>query len=90
VRMGTKITENDLLEQKLWYSLKYDGGMLMVVEGDVDVRMFSKGNDKHGYLYVSGNDGSKRRAQKAGAGQVGEMGILLCKRVVREMAGNQD
>ncbi|KAJ8430474.1 hypothetical protein Cgig2_003056 [Carnegiea gigantea] len=79
VRMVTEIPENDLSEQKLWYSLKYDGGMLMVVEGDVDVRMFFKGNDKHGYLYMGGNHGSKRRAQKVGARQGGKMGCCCAR-----------
>ncbi|KAJ8432062.1 hypothetical protein Cgig2_016341 [Carnegiea gigantea] len=32
---------------------------------DAHVRMFLKGNDEHGYLYVRNNDGPKRRAQKA-------------------------
>ncbi|KAJ8435810.1 hypothetical protein Cgig2_024793 [Carnegiea gigantea] len=45
--------------------LKYDRGMVMKLEGDGDVRMFLKGNDEHGYLYVGDNDGPKRRAQKA-------------------------
>ena len=31
------------------------------------MRIFFKGNDEHGYLYVDGNDGLKRHAQKAGA-----------------------
>ena len=37
----------------------------MELEGDGDVRMFLKGTDKHGYLYVGDSDGLKRRAQKA-------------------------
>jgi len=41
--------------------------MLVAVAGDVDVRMVFKGNNEHGYFYMSGNDGLKRRAQKAGA-----------------------
>ena len=31
-RVVTEITSNDLSENKLWYSLKYDQKMLMVVE----------------------------------------------------------
>ncbi|KAJ8443355.1 hypothetical protein Cgig2_015836 [Carnegiea gigantea] len=34
------------------------------VGGDGVVRMFLKGNDKHGYLYVCESDGSKRRTEK--------------------------
>ena len=30
--------------------------MIMVVEGDKDVRMMFKGNDEHGYLYAGGKD----------------------------------
>ena len=37
----------------------------MELEGDGDVRMFLKGTDKHGYLYVGDSDGPNRRAQKA-------------------------
>ena len=33
----------------------------------MDVRIVFEENDEHGYLYVGGNDGLKRRAQKAGA-----------------------
>ena len=39
----------------------------MAVEGEADVRMFLKGNDKHGYFYMGDSDGPNRRAQKAGA-----------------------
>jgi len=34
----------------------------MELEGDGDVRIFLKGNDEHGYLYVGKSDGPKRRA----------------------------
>ncbi|KAJ8446147.1 hypothetical protein Cgig2_015918 [Carnegiea gigantea] len=37
----------------------------MELEGDGDLRMFLKGNDKHGHLYMGHSDGLKRRAQKA-------------------------
>ena len=37
----------------------------MELEGDDDVRMFMKGNDEHGYLYVGESDGPKRRTEKA-------------------------
>ena len=64
-RMVTEITGNDLSVQKLWYSLKYDQGMLMELEGDGDVRMFMTGNDEHGYLYVGESNGLKRHTLKA-------------------------
>jgi len=41
-----------LSEQKLWYSLKYDRGVVMAIEGDAAMRMFLKENDKYGYFYV--------------------------------------
>ena len=41
---------------RIWYSLKYDRNMKMTMEGDSDVRMMFKGNDEHGYVYVSGKD----------------------------------
>jgi len=59
----SEITSNELTVQKLWYSLKYDRGMVMELEGDGDVRMFMKGNDKHRYLYVGESDGPKRRTE---------------------------
>ncbi|KAJ8429402.1 hypothetical protein Cgig2_025589 [Carnegiea gigantea] len=46
-------------------SLKYDREMVMELEVDGDVRMFLKGSDEHGYLYVGESDGPKRRTQKA-------------------------
>ncbi|KAJ8428661.1 hypothetical protein Cgig2_006282 [Carnegiea gigantea] len=67
----TEITGNNLTQQKLWYSLKYDQGMVMAVEGDANVRMFLKGNDKHGSFYVAESDGLKRHAQKASASCAG-------------------
>lgn len=41
--------------------------MLMAIEGDVDISMFFKGNEEHGYLYVGGNDGPMRRGYKGSA-----------------------
>ncbi|KAJ8446366.1 LOW QUALITY PROTEIN: hypothetical protein Cgig2_019259 [Carnegiea gigantea] len=49
-RMVTEISGNELSEQKVWFSLKYDRGLVMALEGDADVRMFFKGNDEHGYF----------------------------------------
>ena len=97
--MVTEITGNDLTVQKLWYSLKYDRGMVMEVEGDAEVRMFLKGNDKHRYLCVGDSDEPKKRAQKqlhhmkgeceatvmaSFVGEAGGIGMILSKRVVRE------
>ncbi|KAJ8431017.1 hypothetical protein Cgig2_017195 [Carnegiea gigantea] len=59
-RMVKEIKGSHLSEDKLWYSLKYERQILLVVEGDTDVRMIFTGNDKHHYLYVGGNDGPKR------------------------------
>lgn len=70
LRVVKEITESNLSERKLWYSLKYDGQMLMAIEGDENVRMIFKGNDVHCYLYVGGNDDPRRRAQK---------GVVACK-----------
>jgi len=41
---------------RIWYSLKYDRNMKIAMEGDSDVRMMFKGNNEHGYVYVSGKD----------------------------------
>ncbi|KAJ8428094.1 LOW QUALITY PROTEIN: hypothetical protein Cgig2_013306 [Carnegiea gigantea] len=64
-RKVSEITGIDLTVQKLWYSLKYDRGMVMDLEGDGDVRMFIKGNDEHGYLYMGESNGLKRHTVKA-------------------------
>ncbi|KAJ8443291.1 hypothetical protein Cgig2_015769 [Carnegiea gigantea] len=64
-RKVSQIIGIELTVQKLWYSLKYDWGMVMELEGDGDVRMFMKGNDEHGYLYVGESNGLKRRTVKA-------------------------
>jgi len=37
----------------------------MKLEGDGDVRIFLKGNDKHRYLYMGESDEPKRRTKKA-------------------------
>ena len=61
----SEITGIELTVQKLRYSLKYDRGMVMELEGDGDLRMFLKWNDEHGYLSVNESDGLKRCTQKA-------------------------
>ncbi|KAJ8429908.1 hypothetical protein Cgig2_025338 [Carnegiea gigantea] len=53
--MVREMTGSDMVEEKLWYTLKYDGEMLVVVEGDSDMKVIFKGNDEHGYMYVAGN-----------------------------------
>ncbi|KAJ8425493.1 LOW QUALITY PROTEIN: hypothetical protein Cgig2_029575 [Carnegiea gigantea] len=62
-RKVSEITDNELIVRKLY--LKYDRDMVMELEGGGDVRMFLKGNDEHGYLYVGKSDGPKRHTQKA-------------------------
>ncbi|KAJ8426909.1 hypothetical protein Cgig2_027258 [Carnegiea gigantea] len=43
-----------------------DGGYVTTkLRGGVDLRIVFEGNDEHGHIYVGGNDGLKRRAQKA-------------------------
>ncbi|KAJ8444413.1 hypothetical protein Cgig2_005935 [Carnegiea gigantea] len=64
-RMVSEITSDVLIIHKLWYSLKYEQGMVMELEGDGDLRMFLKGNAERGYLHVGDSDRPKRRAQKA-------------------------
>ncbi|KAJ8429903.1 hypothetical protein Cgig2_025333 [Carnegiea gigantea] len=64
-RKVSEITGIELTVQKLWYSLKYDQGMVVVLDGDGDVRMFMKGNDEHGYFYVGKSNGLKRCTLKA-------------------------
>jgi len=102
-RMMTKITRNDLSKYKLWHSLKNDRGMIMPVQGDVDIRLFSKRNEEHMYFYMGESDGPKKRTQKAGASCAGRMQScnhsVICVRsgrdrdvvglrVVKEMADN--
>ncbi|KAJ8424605.1 hypothetical protein Cgig2_014409 [Carnegiea gigantea] len=60
-KMVRKMTGSDKSEEKLWYNLRYDREMLVPVEVDSDVEVIFKGNDEHGYLYVSGNAGPVRR-----------------------------
>ncbi|KAJ8422109.1 hypothetical protein Cgig2_011152 [Carnegiea gigantea] len=45
--------------------LKYDREILVAVEGDSEVKVIFKSNDKHGYLYVAGNGGPVWRAQES-------------------------
>ncbi|KAJ8420118.1 hypothetical protein Cgig2_032310 [Carnegiea gigantea] len=67
MKMVREMTASDMLEEKLWYSLKYDREMLVAVEGDSDMKVIFKGNDEHGCMYVAGNGGPVRRAQERGA-----------------------
>jgi len=48
----------------MWYSLKYNRNIKMEMEGDSDVRMMFKGNDEHGYVYVSGKDNIAAHVRK--------------------------
>ena len=65
-KMVWEMTGSGMSEEKLWYCLKYDKGMLVAVDGDSDLKVIFKGNDEHGYMYVAGNDGPVRRAQERG------------------------
>ncbi|KAJ8438308.1 hypothetical protein Cgig2_018788 [Carnegiea gigantea] len=67
LKMARKMTGSDMLEEKLWYSLKYDREILVVVEVDSDVEVIFKGNYKHGYIYVAGNAGPMRRQRTRAA-----------------------
>ncbi|KAJ8439630.1 hypothetical protein Cgig2_021006 [Carnegiea gigantea] len=67
MKMVREMTRSDMLEEKLWYSLKYDREMLVAVEGDSDMKAIFKGNNEHGYMYVTENGGPVRRAQEKGA-----------------------
>ncbi|KAJ8422358.1 LOW QUALITY PROTEIN: hypothetical protein Cgig2_034013 [Carnegiea gigantea] len=58
--MVKEITGTNMTEKKLWYNLKYDREMLLPAKGDTDVKIIFKGNVKHGYLYVSRNEGPLR------------------------------
>ncbi|KAJ8430689.1 hypothetical protein Cgig2_018415 [Carnegiea gigantea] len=67
MKMVREMTGNDMLEEKLWYSLKYDREMLVAVEGDSDMKVILKGNDEHGYMYVARNSGLVTQAHQRGA-----------------------
>ncbi|KAJ8425202.1 hypothetical protein Cgig2_000551 [Carnegiea gigantea] len=75
MKMVREMTGSDMLEEKLWHSLKYDREMLVAVEGDNDKKVIFKGNDEHGYMYVARNGGPVRRAQEKG---------VVCKGRVRD------
>ena len=49
---------------RMWHSLKYNGNMIMAVEGDMDVRMTFKRNDEHSYAYVSHKENVVPRVRK--------------------------
>ena len=56
IKMVKEIRGAEMSERKLWYSLEYDTEMLVVVEGDTNVKMIFKGNGEHDYLYVAENE----------------------------------
>ena len=62
MKMLREMIGSDMLEEKLWYSLKYDREMLMAIEGDSNMKVIFKGNDEHGHMYVTENGGPVRRA----------------------------
>ncbi|KAJ8422133.1 hypothetical protein Cgig2_008647 [Carnegiea gigantea] len=61
LKMVRKMTESEISEEKLWYSLKYDREMFTAVEVDNNVKVIFKGNDEHGYMYIGRNAGQVRR-----------------------------
>jgi len=63
-RVVTELSRIELSERKVWYSLKYDRGLVMALEGEADVRVFFKGNEEHGYLIVGDSNGSRRRQEQ--------------------------
>ncbi|KAJ8424836.1 LOW QUALITY PROTEIN: hypothetical protein Cgig2_031571 [Carnegiea gigantea] len=68
-----EITGSGMLEEKIWYSLKYDREML--VAEDSDTKVIFKGNDEHGYMYVAGNSSPVRSGRKCDDSvEVGEEG----------------
>ncbi|KAJ8427900.1 hypothetical protein Cgig2_012236 [Carnegiea gigantea] len=97
IRMVKEITRSNLPEQKIWYSLKFDRQMLMALEGNMDISMILKGNDEHGYLYVDENEDEHRGGlayakdeltllvMRWYAEQVGEMAMMTCNWVGKEM-----
>ena len=58
----------------MWYSLKYDRNMKMAMEGDSNVRMMFKGNDEHGFVYVSGKDNVAAHVRNEVMGIMGRTG----------------
>ena len=80
IGMVKEATGTNMLEKKLWYSLKYDREMLPAVEWDTDVKMTFKGNDERDYLHVGGNKGSLGREHE-GVVVLGSAGRLTAKEV---------
>ncbi|KAJ8422965.1 LOW QUALITY PROTEIN: hypothetical protein Cgig2_002714 [Carnegiea gigantea] len=75
---------------KLWYNLKYDRGMVMKLEGDDDVRMFMKGNDEHGYLYMGESNRLKSGRDRDDIVQQGCNGVGVKRAAVRGCGGCSD
>ena len=59
---------------RMWYSLKYDRNMKMAMVEDTDVRMMFRGNDEHGYVYVSGKDNIGTHVSNDVGGRMGRTG----------------
>ncbi|KAJ8427632.1 hypothetical protein Cgig2_010894 [Carnegiea gigantea] len=83
--MVSEITSDVLTVHKLWYSLKYDRGMVMELEGDGDLRMFLKENDERRRPMMGRRGKHKRqRGVMIMASFVGEatgIGMICSKRV---------
>ena len=58
----------------MWYSLKYDRNMKMALVEDTDVSMMFRGNDEHGYVYVSGKDNNAVHVSNDVGGRTGRTG----------------
>ena len=71
-RVVTELSGIELSERKVWYNLKYDRELVMALEGEADVRMFFKGNEEHGYLFVGDSNGRRRRQEQPCAARGGE------------------
>jgi len=56
-RLVEEVMGEGLKGRKMWYNMKYDGREVMLLMRDVDVKKLMKGNDKHGYIYVGGEEG---------------------------------
>ncbi|KAJ8429657.1 hypothetical protein Cgig2_001653 [Carnegiea gigantea] len=79
-RKVSEITGNNLTVRKLWYSLKYDRGMLMELEGDGDVRMGITSMGICMWAKVMGQKGAHKR----------QRGPVMMASFVEEAIGGRD
>jgi len=87
-----KLMEREMGEsvggRHVWYSMKFDRGLLMPLVKDEDVVKLVRGNDGHAYVYVAGKEGPRAGpvvehqeqqvgdggAREVGAGAIGAVG----------------